>query len=122
MLKWYKAENIGAIREDIVQNNLTIETLPHALLVSKYFLSNGWHGLSKDGGPVDLECTGSINPRDFLENLPSDKFLLWHKYSMEFKNMFLDNASKKHKTLVKIFSVKDLTGYQYQKEEIERDR
>jgi len=55
MLVWYQQDNIGAIRDDIVNNKLTLETLPHSELVLKYYLANVWHNDDVNGNVFNLE-------------------------------------------------------------------
>jgi len=59
-LNWYKKNNIGKIRQEIVDRQLTLETLPHTETIHKQYLANVWHKADKEGSLLNYELTGRV--------------------------------------------------------------
>lgn len=103
MLRWRKERGIDAIRQEIVDKNLTIDQFPHYSEIMKYWpvafdhkpdrvRSLGYPyvlpcrpAAAQDGRPVWISKMGLIQVRPLVNMLGIDNIMHFYYYVMEYK-------------------------------------
>jgi hypothetical protein len=92
---WRNKNNIDAIHDKMIAENLNPYTAPHGKLIIDLMPQTpcSFQYCDKDGNPLCVEYYG-FNPEN-LAKVPSDTYMEWFVYASEYKMLLLEHFSAK---------------------------
>lgn len=109
-LQWRADNNVDKVRNEIVDNNLTIEDLPNFHTFSHYWHVQMFRSQDKEGNPIIYDPLGALNVPDLLEKLTKEQVVTFFMYLMEYRMIMLDRMSRQAGHLVFVYEIKDIAG------------
>lgn len=109
-LKWRAENNVDKVRNDIVDNNLSIEAIPNYSAVSEFWHLQMFRSKDKEGNPIVYDPLGALKVDAMLKQTTKEDVVQFFMYLMEYRMLLLDRLSRQAGRLLFVYEIKDIAG------------